>query len=97
MPAKGDAAMEHAGGRSSGVPPAGASRWRSHELVDYERVASLYEEGRALPAEVLARWGDVVRPYLPSGTRRILDLGAGTGIFARAWPRWTQAAVIAVP
>lgn len=90
--------MEHVGGRSSKVSQAGAPRSgrRSQELVDYERVARLYEEGRALPAEVLARWGEVVRPYLPSGTRRILDLGAGTGIFARAWSGWTRAAVVAV-
>ncbi|MGH9212443.1 MAG: class I SAM-dependent methyltransferase [Acidimicrobiales bacterium] len=69
---------------------------RSQELVDYERVAALYEEGRALPAQVLARWGDAVRPYLPAGTRRLLDLGAGTGIFARAWPGWTHATVVAL-
>jgi SAM-dependent methyltransferase len=68
----------------------------SQEWVDYERVAPLYEEGRALPAHVLARWGEAVRPYLPSVTRRVLDLGAGTGIFARAWPGWTRAAVVAV-
>ena len=69
---------------------------RSQEWVDYERIAPLYAEGRALPAQVLARWGEAVRPYLPSVTRRVLDLGAGTGIFARAWPAWTQAAVVAV-
>jgi ubiquinone/menaquinone biosynthesis C-methylase UbiE len=69
---------------------------RSQELVDYERVAELYEEGRALPPEVLARWGEAVRPYLPSKTRQVLDAGAGTGIFARVWPGWTGAAVAAV-
>lgn len=69
---------------------------RSQELVDYEQVAELYEEGRALPPEALARWGETVRPHLPSGTRRVLDVGAGTGIFARAWPAWAPAAVAAV-
>lgn len=68
---------------------------RSQELVDYERVAALYEEGRALPAQVLVRWGEVVGPYLPPGTKWILDLGAGTGIFARAWPGWTRCSVLA--
>ena len=57
--------------------------------ADRTVVAERYEEGRALPAEVLARWGDAVRPYLPSGSRRVLDLGAGTGIFSRGWPRWS--------
>jgi SAM-dependent methyltransferase len=90
--------MEHVGGRWSGAPQAGSSRGgrRSQELVDYERVATRYEEGRALPAQVLARWGEVVRPYLPPQTRRVLDVGAGTGIFARAWPSWTRASVVAV-
>jgi len=69
---------------------------RSQELVDYERVAALYEEGRALPAQVLVRWEEVVGPYLPSGTKWILDLGAGTGIFARAWPGWTRCSVLAL-
>lgn len=90
--------MKHVRGRSRGAPPAGAaaSRRRSQEWVDYERVAPLYEEGRALPSHVLGRWGEAVRGYLPSVTRRVLDLGAGTGIFARAWPAWTRAAVVAV-
>src|SRR5438552_15183751 len=65
-------------------------------FVDYEQVADRYVECRSLPHEVLARWGDAVRPYLPSGSRRVLDLGAGTGIFSRGWPRWTSATVIAV-
>lgn len=68
----------------------------SQRLVDYERVAALYEEGRGLPTRVLARWGDAVRPYLPSDARRVLDLGAGTGIFARAWPDWTPVSVLAL-
>lgn len=69
---------------------------RAQGLVDYERVAELYEEGRALPAGVLARWEEAVRAYLPPSTQRVLDVGAGTGIFARAWPGWAPAAVVAV-
>ncbi len=87
--------------RPSGAEQVDSSRrdrrsQRSQEWVDYERVAALYEEGRALPAQVLARWREAVRPYLPSSPRRILDLGAGTGIFAREWPSWVSAEVVAV-
>jgi SAM-dependent methyltransferase len=67
--------------------------------VDYQRtdVARRYSQGRELPDDVLDRWGAAVRPYLPSRPGlRVLDLGAGTGIFARAWPSWTSCGVVAV-
>jgi ubiquinone/menaquinone biosynthesis C-methylase UbiE len=69
---------------------------RSQDYVDYERVASRYQRGRSLAADVLERWGDAVKPYLPTGPVRVADVGAGTGIFAAAWPRWTDATVVAV-
>jgi ubiquinone/menaquinone biosynthesis C-methylase UbiE len=69
---------------------------RSQGYVDYERHGALYRQGRALPAEVLDRWGDAVSAYLPAGPLRVADIGAGTGIFAKAWPRWAEAGVIAV-
>jgi ubiquinone/menaquinone biosynthesis C-methylase UbiE len=71
-------------------------RSRSQDYVDYERVASRYQRGRSLAADVLERWGDAVKPYLPTGPVRVADVGAGTGIFAAAWPRWTDATVVAV-
>ena len=69
---------------------------RSQEFVDYERVADRYQRGRSLGPEVLDRWAAAVRPYLPPGPVRVVDVGAGTGIFAAAWPRWTPATVVAV-
>jgi ubiquinone/menaquinone biosynthesis C-methylase UbiE len=69
---------------------------RSQGFVDYGRVAARYQQGRSLAADVLDRWGDAVRPYLPPGPIRVADVGAGTGIFAAAWPGWANAAVVAV-
>lgn len=74
------------------------------ELVDYEAAAARYHAGRAIPAEGLARWGTAVRSHLPvpdpgrphGGRLRVLDLGAGTGIFAAAWPDWGATHVVAV-
>lgn len=67
------------------------------ELVDYDRVADLYQQGRAMPDEVLDRWGRAVRPHLPAGGRvRVADVGAGTGIFAAVWPAWGASDVVAV-
>jgi SAM-dependent methyltransferase len=45
---------------------------------------------------VLAHWGDAVRPYLAGSPLAVIDVGAGTGIFAAAWPSWTLASVLAV-
>jgi SAM-dependent methyltransferase len=71
------------------------------ELVDYEAAATRYHGGRAIPAEQLDRWGTAVRPHLRGpgrggGRLRVLDLGAGTGIFAAAWPAWGATHVVAV-
>ena len=76
------------------------------ELVDYEAAAARYHGGRAIPTEGLDRWGTAVRAHLPvpdpdhggpgGGRLRVLDLGAGTGIFAAAWPGWGATHVVAV-
>lgn len=67
--------------------------------VEYQHaeVARRYAQGRTLPDDVLDRWGAAVRPHLPPRPWiRVLDVGAGTGIFARAWPAWAPCAVVAV-
>jgi ubiquinone/menaquinone biosynthesis C-methylase UbiE len=69
----------------------------AHVNYDRQDVAHRYAHGRALDDTVLARWGAAVTPLLPDRpVDRVLDLGAGTGIFARAWPRWTRSRVVAV-
>jgi SAM-dependent methyltransferase len=67
--------------------------------VDYRssEVARRYARSRALPDEALVRWAAAVGRLLP-GDRSlvVLDVGAGTGIFARAWPQWCACRVIAL-
>jgi SAM-dependent methyltransferase len=67
--------------------------------VDYhsDDIAERYAEQRSLRDDVLQRWQAAVRPYLPHRRPlRVLDLGAGTGIFTRAWARWYESQVIAL-
>lgn len=64
--------------------------------VDYTRQARRYRDGRALSPDVLNRWRDAVLPHLPDHPLTVADIGAGTGIFAAAWPGWAPARVVAV-
>jgi SAM-dependent methyltransferase len=67
--------------------------------VDYgdRTVAKQYVRGRALEPGVLANWRAAVAPFLPARrSLRVLDLGAGSGIFARAWPAWCPCQVVAL-
>jgi SAM-dependent methyltransferase len=54
--------------------------------VDYQRVATTYQEGRS-PLARPEDWGQLIDEPR-RGDLRVLDLGAGTGIFTRAWPSW---------
>jgi ubiquinone/menaquinone biosynthesis C-methylase UbiE len=64
--------------------------------VDYEQVASTYQSGRSAVAHEDA-WQPLITPYLPDRSPlHVLDLGAGTGIFARVWPDWGATHVVAL-
>jgi ubiquinone/menaquinone biosynthesis C-methylase UbiE len=63
--------------------------------IDYDAVATDYEAARALPLRAMSAWRDAVAPHA-RGHRRILDLGAGTGVFSDAFARWFAADIIAV-
>ncbi len=80
---------------SEGGEPESVPR-RSMGYVDYDDVADRYRRGRALPEAVLAIWGEVVARLMPIDTRRVLDVGAGTGVFADAWSSWSETFVIGV-
>lgn len=65
--------------------------------VEYDKVGERYQAGRVLPDSVLDAWRAAVWPFLPSARPlTVLDLGAGTGIFTRAWPRWCACRVVAI-
>ena len=73
--------------------------WGLVPVVDYGRddIAHRYAGARALGDDVLARWGAAVTPVLPRrAPLRVLDVGAGTGIFACAWPQWRRCDVVAL-
>lgn len=81
------------------MPPESAPRGRA-PLVDYDRAAPRYEGGRGLSDTILDGWRaaieGLVPPVPPVAGARVLDLGAGTGIFSRAWLAWGAASVAAV-
>ncbi|MBI5284734.1 MAG: class I SAM-dependent methyltransferase [Chloroflexi bacterium] len=65
--------------------------------IDYDRVAAGFQRGRSMPIEALDAWRDALTPYLGERrTLRVLDLGSGTGVFARAIAHWFDAEVIGV-
>ncbi len=63
---------------------------------DYDLEAERYQLGRQLSADQLSEWPDVIARFGPSGSGPILDLGAGTGIWMRAFAHWFSNPVIGV-
>jgi SAM-dependent methyltransferase len=69
----------------------------SSELVDYERAAAKYDRGRALPDDSMARWRVAVAERVPAGLlRRVVDVGAGTGLFLPLWRALGAREIVAV-
>jgi SAM-dependent methyltransferase len=57
--------------------------------------AAAFAATRELPDDGLVAWRAAVRPHV-DGCRRLLDLGAGTGAWARAFTDWYGLDVLAV-
>jgi SAM-dependent methyltransferase len=59
--------------------------------------AEAYRQTRELDLARLEQWRVAVAPYVADlGQFPLLDLGAGTGVFARAFAAWFNATVVAV-
>ena len=65
--------------------------------VDYDELAAVYDRDRAVPLEALEPWRVALAAYLPPASGLpVLDLGAGTGLFAVAIAQWFGTGVVAV-
>jgi len=64
--------------------------------LDYDRAAGVYQATRTAPLERLDPWRTAIMRYLPAATTRVLDLGAGTGIWAAGLATWFDVGVIAI-
>jgi ubiquinone/menaquinone biosynthesis C-methylase UbiE len=65
--------------------------------VNYDQLAASYDRGRGMPLEALEGWRAALAAYLPPASGRpVLDLGAGTGLFAAAIATWFDARVVGV-
>ena len=64
--------------------------------VDYDREARHYQAGRGVPIESLEPWREHIARFLPLDRRPLLDIGAGTGVWTRAFSVWFEAWVVAV-
>lgn len=66
--------------------------------IEYdERTAAAFKATRDLPRDGLGDWRDAVRRHVrPSQGMTLVDIGAGTGVFAAAFSEWFGVRVVAV-
>jgi SAM-dependent methyltransferase len=65
-------------------------------FVDYDRAARRYDAGRGLSDDTLECWRRAVVARVEPAGCTVLDVGAGTGVFAAAWMAWGARAVVGV-
>src|SRR6476660_6621205 len=77
-----------------------ASAARRHDMarISYdEQTAAAFKAVREVPRDGLAEWREAVRGHLrPSEGMTLVDIGAGTGVFAAAFGDWFDLSVLAV-
>jgi SAM-dependent methyltransferase len=64
--------------------------------IDYDREAGRYRAGREVPLEQLESWRPWLGGFLRPGDEPLLDIGAGTGLWTRAFVTWFDIEVIAL-
>src|SRR5918911_742976 len=81
-----------------GRADADGQRCEMMSRIDYDGdIATVYDRGRAIPLDGLTAWRTALARYLPPASGLpVLDLGAGTGLFAVALAEWFGVEVIAV-
>lgn len=57
-------------------------------VYDDERLAGVYHPGNQMPQRSLRAWAQLIGSFSPRPGPVILDMGAGTGMFATAMARW---------
>jgi ubiquinone/menaquinone biosynthesis C-methylase UbiE len=55
------------------------------------RLAGAYHAGNGMPDDSLRAWAGLIAGFAPVPAPRVLEVGAGTGMFAAALARWTDA------
>ena len=62
-----------------------------------DQTAAAYKAAREIPRDGLSDWREAVRQHLrPSPGMTVVDIGAGTGVFATAFSDWFGLSVLAV-
>lgn len=64
--------------------------------IDYDREARRYRAGREVPLDQLEPWRRFLGTFIRPGHEPLLDIGAGTGLWTRAFVTWFDAKVIAL-
>jgi ubiquinone/menaquinone biosynthesis C-methylase UbiE len=64
--------------------------------IDYDREARHYRAGREVPLEQIEPWRPVIGAFIRPGDEPLLDIGAGTGLWTRAFVTWFDAEVVAL-
>ena len=64
--------------------------------VDYNRMATRFDRGRALSPEAAAGWRLALSDYLSPSERPLLDLGSGTGVWSVLLADWFDTDIVAI-
>lgn len=64
-------------------------------IYDDELLAGAYQPGNQMPQRSLRAWANLIRSFCPRSGSIVLDMGAGTGMFAIAMARWLPARAVA--